>query len=469
MVVNSLNFWLVFPWLFLFYWLIPSKMVAARKWFLILVSYAIYMTFQPVCVLVLLGVTVITYWGGICIDKASKWRKRINALFICLALAPLVVLKYSRFLCEVFSDTLGWMGGKLTMTGLNWFIPMGISFFTLQAISYLVDVYYKKIEVEKSFADHMLFVSFFPQIVCGPISKASELFPQFRSKHQLEYTTVAKGLKMVLWGMFMKVAVADRAGIYVDFFYGNYDFYRGSDYLISAILYSIQIYADFAGYTLMATGIAKTLDIDIINNFNRPYFSVSVTEFWGRWHISLSRWLKDYIYIPLGGNRCSRLRNYVNIMITFFVSGLWHGASWSFVVWGMIHGVVQVIEKFFGVQRLKSASPWVRVSRITLNFMIVTFAWIFFRTPTLETAFKVISKIATDGFSKPTDITYTSFPYFVLVFPILLAYDIWKEYCSGKCAFFETRFFHWCFALFLAVMIVFLGVLNGGQFIYASF
>ncbi len=239
----------------------------------------------------------------------------------------------------------------------------------------------------------MLFVSFFPQILSGPISKAKDLLPQIKADRQFDYTQAVSGMKFLLWGMFLKVVMADRLGLYVDIVFDNWLNSSSMSCLIAGFFYPFQIYGDFAGYSLMAVGVGRLLGFELINNFNRPYFSVSVTDFWHRWHISLSSWLKDYIYIPLGGNRCSKARNYFNIILTFLVSGIWHGANWTFVVWGVLHGVFQVIEKALGLQRCERKSMWVRLPRIIVTFILISFLWTVFRASSISDWCGFISRI----------------------------------------------------------------------------
>lgn len=217
------------------------------------------------------------------------------------------------------------------LSGLNWAIPIGISFFSFQAIGYLVDVYKQRVPMERNFIDYALFVSFFPQIMSGPISRASDLLPQIKNKRTFNEAKAVQGLKWLLWGMFLKTVMADRLGLYVDSVYNNFQYQSGFSCLVASFMYTMQIYGDFAGYSLMAIGVGRLLGFDLVNNFNHPYFATSITEFWKRWHISLTRWLTTYIYIGLGGNRCSKIRQYWNIMITFLVSGVWHGANWTFI------------------------------------------------------------------------------------------------------------------------------------------
>ena len=353
MPFNSLKFLLILPLIFVVHWAIPARYNQWRKVFLIFVSYLLYMNWKPAFALVLLGVTLITFGGGYLLDAQEdpKKRRRVAWLFAMLGLLPLLVFKYYNFLNDSLSTGLSAIELRFAMPGLNWAVPVGISFFTFQAVGYMLDVYHGRIKAEKNFVDYLLFVSFFPQIASGPISKADELLPQIKKERVFNYNQAVSGLRYLLWGMFLKVVLADRAGIYVDTVFGAYEKFSGVGAALASVLYSVQIYADFAGYSLMAVGIAKTLGFDLINNFNRPYFASSVTEFWKKWHISLTRWLTQQVYIPLGGSRCSKVKNYWNILVTFLVSGIWHGANWTFIIWGILHGLCQIAEKALGLNK----------------------------------------------------------------------------------------------------------------------
>ena len=345
MAFNSFNFWLVFPLVFGVYWLIPAKWNQWRKVFLVLASYLLYMNWKPAFSIVLLGVTLITYWGGQVLELRAednnnnnanpKRRKRVVWLFALLGLLPLLVFKYYNFLNDSLTAGLASVGLKFAMPGLNWAVPVGISFFTFQAVGYMLDVYHGRVKAEKNLLDYVLFVSFFPQVTSGPISTAEELMPQIKVVHKFDYEQGKQGLKYLLWGMFIKLVIADRLGLFVDTVYANYIHYSGATCFVASVFYTLQIYCDFAGYSLMAIGIARTLGFNLIDNFRRPYLAVSITDFWKRWHISLTRWLTRQVYIPLGGSRCSKPRTYWNIFVTFLVSGIWHGANWTFIVWGI--------------------------------------------------------------------------------------------------------------------------------------
>ena len=309
MIYNSLNFVLFYPLLFLLYYAIPAQYGRWRNLYLLVVSYLLYIQWKPVYALILLAVTVITYlFARIC--NQSSHPKRMMTIGILLALTPLLFFKYFNFINDTVSASLAVVGINCHLPGLNWAIPIGISFFTFQAMGYLWDVYYKRIEPEQDFLVYALFISFFPSILSGPINKASLVIPQIKAmRRYFDYSKAVEGLKLLLWGMFMKVVVADRVALYVDTVLPNYSNYTGTSCFLASLLYTIQIYADFGGYSLMAIGVGKTLGFELTENFRRPYFAFSVTDFWHRWHISLSTWLKDYIYIPLGGSRCSKSRN----------------------------------------------------------------------------------------------------------------------------------------------------------------
>lgn len=397
-------------------------------------------------------------------------RKRIGWLFALLAMMPLLVFKYYNFLNDTITQGLSAVGLHFALPGLNWAIPVGISFFTFQAVGYLLDVYHGKVEAEKNLLDYALFVSFFPQVTSGPISKADELLPQIKATHTFDYEQGKQGLKYLLWGMFIKLVIADRLGLFVDTVYANYIHYNGATCFVASLFYTIQIYCDFAGYSLMAIGIARTMGFNLINNFNRPYFSVSITDFWRRWHISLSRWLKEHIYIPMGGSRCGKLRNYWNIFVTFLVSGIWHGANWTFIVWGCFHGLLQIVEKALGLQKYEGKSNLVKAFRIVVTFFLVNLAWIFFRMPTLGDACAMIGQMITNvGVPNLSDLDVFSKLILTVGLFILVFKDAKDEFFPQRFTFLQKGFFRWGIYLMLFAMILTLGVLDSGQFIYVNF
>lgn len=362
------------------------------------------------------------------------------------------------------------MGLKFSMPGLNWAIPVGISFFTFQAVGYMLDVYHGRVKAEKNLLDYVLFVSFFPQVTSGPISTAEDLMPQIKATHRFDYEQGKQGLKQLLWGMFIKLVIADRLGLFVDTVYANYIHYNGTTCFLASVFYTLQIYCDFAGYSLMAIGIARTLGFNLIDNFRRPYLATSITDFWKRWHISLTRWLTRQVYIPLGGSRCSKVRTYWNIFVTFLVSGIWHGANWTFIVWGCMHGIIQIIEKALGWQKYEGHNWAVKVVRICITFFIVNIAWIFFRMPDIASASNVVGKIFTDfGALDLSGLDIFAKLILAVGVVILVFKDVKDEFMPTKFVFLQKGFFRWSIYIALFAMILTLGVLDSGQFIYVNF
>ena len=442
------------------------------NYLLIAISYGLYIKWNPVFPLVLLWVTVVTYWSALQIAKNQAFGKRKYLVWsgIVLASLPLIVFKYYNFISNTLEELLSKVNITVGLPGLNWAMPLGISFFTFQAIGYLVDVYLQRIKAEHNWWDYMLFVSFFPQIASGPISKARDLLPQIKSKRELNYEQAVQGLKWILWGMFMKVVMADRIGIYVDTIFDNYEYQSGLSCWIGSMLYTLQIYGDFAGYSFMAVGVGELMGFELVNNFRRPYFSQSITEFWHRWHISLSTWLKDYVYIPLGGSHCSKIRNYWNIFVTFLVSGIWHGANWTFIVWGMLHGLFQIVEKMLGLNKVSSTGIR-KCLRVGVTFLLVDIAWIFFRMPSLENALRMIIRMFTDASTSLAQITPSMMIFCILSVTIVIIKDLLDEFLPRRYSLFHNQYrvVRWSIYMILLCMILTCGVFDASQFIYVNF
>lgn len=481
MIFNSFQFIWLFPLIFIGYYLLsyllsekfPERQRKISNALLLIVSYGLYAQTNMAYTLILLGVTLITYQFALLIERSDtdKRKKHLIACGASLALLPLLVFKYYNFIVNATQSFLESIHSTPPiLPGLNWAIPLGISFFTFQAVGYLMDVYYQRIKAEHNWWDYMLFVSFFPQIMSGPISKAKDLLPQIKTCRKFDATMATQGLKWFVWGLFLKVMMADRLGMYVDKVLDNYMFNSGTSCLLAVVYYSFLIYGDFAGYSFMAMGVGKLMGFNLINNFQRPYLSTSITDFWRRWHISLSTWLKDYVYIPLGGSRCSKGRNYWNIFVTFLVSGIWHGANWTFVFWGILHGVFQIIEKMLGWQKCTTSSKLIRFSRILLTFVLVSIAWIFFRQPTISDAFGVIERILTEhgALFKPSnkDVVFS-----LLSIGIVVCADLMREFQAKK--FYRLVqapiAIRWCMYYALLLLILLSGVFDSSQFIYVSF
>lgn len=471
MIFNSFNFIIVFPLIFLLYYTIPAKHRKWRNMFLLFVSYLLYIQWKPAYTLILLGVTAITYFTALSIERA-KQKKLPLSVGVLLTLLPLFFFKYFNFINDNLSNLLSVIGLNFHLSGLNWAIPVGISFFTFQSIGYLCDVYYKRQDAERDFLTYALFLSFFPSILAGPINKASLVIPQLKNlRPYFDYGKAVEGLKMILWGMFMKVVVADRVALYVDTVLDSYMNYTGTSCIVASLLYSIQIYADFAGYSLMAIGVGKTLGFELTENFRRPCFAFSVSDFWRRWHISLSTWLKYCVYIPLGGSRCSKLCNYRNLFLTFFVSGIWHGANWTFIVWGCIHGFCLVVEKITGQHKCEYG--WVVKSiKIIITFLIVSFSRIFFRMPTLADAGSIISRMFDPTLPLAVYVDkIPNLPFIIMGVGLLLLKDFRDEFMPDRFLLMNNKscFIRWTVYVCVLLMILVAGVFGSDQFIYANF
>lgn len=477
MIFNTFQFLWLFPIIFLLYWgavLLRRREHARTRLanaLLLTISYALVTWWMPSAALFLLAVTAVTYIFARLIERhnARGDKKYLVWAGVLLAILPLLWFKYYNFLNDNISALLSPLGLHPSMPRMNLVIPLGISFFTFQAVGYLCDVYYRRIDAERNWWHYMLFVGFFPQIASGPISKASELLPQIKADRRLRADEVTQGAKWFLWGLFLKVVLADRLGITVDTVLPNYAHYNGSTLAYASALYSLQLYGDFAGYSLMAIGVGRMLGFNLVNNFRRPYLAATVTDFWRRWHISLTRWLTTYVYIPLGGSRCSKPRHYLNILATFLVSGIWHGANWTFIAWGGLHGLLQLGEKATRLD--KAANRYFRPLRILLTFLLVTLAWVLFRMPTLADGWHVIAKIFTDP-GGPVSTSATNTDIFLTLSAILcvLIVEWCEEYRPGLTLLnHRRRIVRWATYIALVCAILLCGVLDAGSFIYVSF
>jgi len=397
---NSLEFLIFFPIVTLVYFLIPQKY---RYLWLLGASYYFYSCWNAQYALLMATSTVITYLSGIFIDKAKteRGRKLSVAVSFILNLAILFYFKYFYFTMDNINMVRGLLGLSELEAKFDVILPVGISFYTFQALSYTMDVYRKEITPEKNILRYALFVSFFPQLVAGPIERSKNLLTQLRDEHKFNYLRARNGLLVMLWGFFLKLVIADRAAILVNTVYDRYTEFGGAVLLLATICFAIQIYCDFASYSLIAKGAAKVMGFELMDNFRQPYFSTSIAEFWRRWHISLSSWFKDYLYIPLGGNRKGAFRKYFNLMVVFLVSGLWHGASWNFVVWGFLHGLYQIFGgitlkarmRFSEMLRIKRSWKIYKFFQQLITFSLVTFGWIFFRSEGVTQTVVIIKNI----------------------------------------------------------------------------
>lgn len=458
------------------YFALPYK----YRWFLLLISSCyFYMAFVPIYILILAFTIVIDYFAGIYIENSQGGRRKLFLIFSLIAnIGVLAVFKYYNFINENFSFLLHGFGLTNPFPYLSILLPIGLSFHTFQAMSYTIEVYRGHQKAERHFGIYSLYVMFYPQLVAGPIERPQNLLHQFREKYDFEYDRVVGGLKLILWGFVKKLVIADRLAIYVNAVYNNPEQHNGMTFLIATIFFAIQIYCDFSGYSDIAIGTAKVMGFKLMTNFNRPYFARNISEFWKRWHISLSTWFKDYLYISLGGNRVSIPRWYFNLMIVFIISGLWHGANWTYIIWGGLNGFYLVfaiityglrkkIARLLGLEKLSKLKL---ILQIVTTFMLTCLAWIFFRANNVTDAFNIIKKI-----SKFNGSIFIENPS-MIIYPVcgillLLFVELKQEYYKGTFSFFHNK--NWMIRnlsyTFLIVLILLFGVFDGGQFIYFQF
>lgn len=390
MLFNSFIFFIFLGIVLPIFYVLPTK--NSKNAFLLIASYFFYGYWDwRFCSLLAIS-TIIDFVLGQKLYKASSLKTRTSLLVISLIanLGILGFFKYFNFFVDSFQSLSNNFGWELDFLHLNIILPVGISFYTFQTLSYTIDIYRKRLEPTSNFVDFALFVSFFPQLVAGPIERAKSLLPQLMVKLKPNSEQLKQGVTLIIIGLFRKVMIGDTAGRYVDNIFGNLELYKSVEILAALVLFSVQIYADFSGYSHIARGTAKLMGVELMKNFEQPYLSRNITEFWRRWHISLSSWLKDYLYISLGGNRKGEFRTYSNLMITMLLGGLWHGASWNFVIWGGIHGLYLSIHKIItGRNKIKTdniVKPTVgNVLYVFITYVLVTFTWIFFRSTSWET------------------------------------------------------------------------------------
>lgn len=397
MLFNSISFGIFLIIVFLLYYIVPHK----YRWgFLLLASYAFYMNLHLWYGILLFLTTLLTYGLALSLEGArTDGQKRVKLLLGILPLVLILVFfKTANPVIQKLNEMVD--AGRLSIQPLTLTIllPAGISFYFFQSIGYLIDVYRGKIAAERHFGYYALFVSFFPQLLSGPIGRADSLLPQYKKKRSFSYQNVTYGLKLMAWGYFKKLVIADTFAITVNKLFNNVHSYVGLAFIVVTVMFAIEIYCDFSGYSDIAVGCARMFGIRLMTNFKSPYFSFSIKEFWSRWHISLSTWFRDYVYIPLGGNRVKRWRHCLNLMITFLVSGFWHGSSLTYIFWGGIHGLLQIIETFLYPKKRKGETV-VRKKhwwQLPITFILLCFTWIFFRANTIQDAFWIISRLFWD-------------------------------------------------------------------------
>jgi D-alanyl-lipoteichoic acid acyltransferase DltB (MBOAT superfamily) len=437
------------------------------------------MAFVPIYILILAFTIFVDYYAAIFIQRAHG--KRRKTYLVCSLIANIGVLcifKYYNFINSNFSFLLHGFGLSNPLPYLSILLPIGLSFHTFQAMSYTIEVYRSNQQAEKHFGIYSLYVMFYPQLVAGPIERPQNLLQQFREKHDLDYERVVDGLKLILWGFFKKLVIADRLALYVNAVYNNSEHHNGMSLLVATIFFAFQIYCDFSGYSDIAIGAARVMGFKLMTNFNRPYFSKSIAEFWKRWHISLSTWFKDYLYIPLGGNRVSVPRWVFNLFIVFLISGLWHGANWTYIIWGAINGLYLVMaiitqkwrNKFSHLTKLNKLPLINNFFQVIITFCLICFAWIFFRANSLPQALAIIEKIASFNGSI-YNLNSSVFFFSVSAIAFLLIVEFKREYFNNMFRLSYAN--HWLirnlYYAFLITTIILAGVFDGGEFIYFQF
>ena len=402
MLFNSLQFLIFFPIVVTIFFLLPQK----RRWILLLIaSYYFYMCWKVEYIVLIIISTLIDYFAAQKMDKLKEKAKKKKWLYLSLIsnLGILFGFKYFNFINKNIQSFFDHFNIFYNVPAFELLLPVGISFYTFQTLSYTIDVYNGKTKAQKNLGIFAVFVSFFPQLVAGPIERSNRLLPQFFKKHKFSYERARYGLQQMMWGFFKKIVIADRLAIVVDAVYNNPSNYSGFALIVATIFFSFQIYCDFSGYSDIAIGSARVMGFELMENFKRPYFSKSISEFWKRWHISLSTWFRDYLYIPLGGNKVVKWKWYYNLFITFLVSGFWHGANWTFIVWGALHGTYLISsiilskpkEKILKFLKLRNTTTH-KLCQVGITFLLTTFAWIFFRANTIADAIYVITHLFTD-------------------------------------------------------------------------
>lgn len=402
MLFNSVSFLFFFTIVTILYFSIPYRF----RWILLLfASYIFYTGFRPEYLLLIILLTFVSYFSALQMGKEAIPSKRKKILLFCLAfhLGILFIFKYYNFFNSSLKTFFGYFDLFYGLPSLPFLLPVGLSFFSFKSLSYAIDVYRGEQVPERHLGRFGLYIAFFPQLLAGPIERAKRLLPQFYERHDFHYQRVSDGLRLMLWGLFQKIVIADNLAPLVDAVYSHPTHFQGASLMLATLFFTFQIYCDFAGYSDIAIGAAQVLGFRTMDNFNRPYFSKSIQEFWRRWHISLSTWFRDYLYFPLGGNRVSIPRWYLNLFVVLLICGLWHGANWTFVIWGGIHGFFLVFAAFTqGIRnRVHQAMGLNRVPKLQktlkglITFFLVCFAWIFFRANNISDGLYIVSHLWT--------------------------------------------------------------------------
>ncbi|MEH0156170.1 MBOAT family O-acyltransferase [Limibacter armeniacum] len=482
MLFNSIDFAFFLPIVFILYWFVFNKSLKAQNAFLLLCSYIFYGWWDVRFLSLIAFSSLVDYSIGRKLSHTEAEGKRKILLFLSLAinLGFLGVFKYYNFFAESFADAFSLMGKNIDAARLNIILPVGISFYTFQTLSYSIDVYRRKLQPSSDIISFFTFVSFFPQLVAGPIERATNLLPQFERNRQFDYAKAVDGMRQILWGLFKKIVIADNCAMLVNDIFANYTEYSGSTLLLGAFFFAFQIYGDFSGYSDIAIGCARLFGFNFMRNFAFPYFSRDIAEFWRRWHISLSTWFRDYLYIPLGGSKGGSYMKLKNTFIIFIVSGFWHGANWTFVVWGFLNALfflplLLAASNRNNIDTLakgKLLPSFKELLGVVSTFALTLLAWIFFRAADISTAFAYIDGIFSKSFFSIPEIDIKTL-VFVLIHIVLLLMVEWLQREKEHGLEFKNlsipKPFRWSMYIMLSFYLLTFGIFEETEFIYFAF
>ena len=482
MLFNSINFAMFLPIVFIFYWFVCNKNLKIQNLLLLVSSYFFYACWDYRFLFLLIFSTFLDYYTGLKMSNSLnfKSKKFWFWLSISINIGFLGVFKYFNFFAESFSDLISSVGFQVNPITLKIILPVGISFYTFHGLSYVIDIYKDRIKAEKNFIDYSVFVSFFPLLVAGPIERATHLLPQIKIKRVFNYEIAKDGLRQILWGLFKKIVIADQCAQFANSIFNNSDSQNGVTLLIGAIFFAFQIYGDFSGYSDIAIGTARLFGIDLLRNFAFPYFSRDIAEFWRRWHISLSTWFRDYLYIPLGGSQGNLWIKIRNIFIIFLVSGFWHGANWTYIVWGLLNAIFILPSIIFKTNRNnleivakgRYLPSIIELFSMLLTFGLTVIAWIFFRSESLNQAWKIVSKIFSMDilyYPKFQDQNLLNPLILLLVFFIVIEwFGREQQFAIAKLELKIPKIFRWIF-YYLTIFAIFYFGGSNQEFIYFQF
>jgi len=483
MLFNTIDFALFLPLVFILYWFVTNRNLKLQNLLIVIASYVFYGWWDWRFLSLILFSTLVDYFVGIQLSKTDKkaQRKMLLWLSIVVNLGFLGFFKYYNFFLENFIAAFSFFGYAINANSLNIILPVGISFYTFQTMSYTIDVYKKKLEPTKDFIAFAAFVSFFPQLVAGPIERATQLLPQFYQKRSFDYTKAVDGMRQILWGLFKKIVIADNCAEYANLIFNNHLDYGGSTLFLGALFFTFQIYGDFSGYSDIAIGTARLFGFNLMQNFAFPYFSRDIAEFWRRWHISLSTWFRDYLYIPLGGSKGGTAMKIKNTFIIFLVSGFWHGANWTFIIWGALNALYFLPLMLFNknrhhidvVAKGKLLPNLKELIIILTTFIFTVFAWIFFRAENVSQAIDFFTEIFSSSFlSFPKGKGISSDMYYIISLVVFFMLIEWnnraKQHPLENILISWKRPLRWGFYLLL-IFIITLFANNEQPFIYFNF